>query len=265
MEFLAGIAGLEADFTGIRNWWIGLTDFSHEGTWIWTHSNQEINEVFWGPGSPENSPGNSLDCAYLALQENNQLVWKDMACGDHNANGEKIAPLCQQGDLQPDGSTTTTTISSTTTTTQALATTTSDEVFECPLGWSQFNSSCYWLVFDEVDWVEALNGCQQIHPAAHLASSGSASENDYIANLHDTTSSGYYFWLGGTDSDVEGNWTWTDGTPFDYTNWYSGEGSDDTGDNCLAINVDNYYRTYWFDLGCFDSHPYICEINLDHR
>ena len=74
MEFLAGIAGLEADFTGIRcfeqdvliiagitltitgircfgrdvlimfplfrNWWIGLTDFSHEGTWIWTHSNQ---------------------------------------------------------------------------------------------------------------------------------------------------------------------------------------------------------------------------------
>ena len=41
---------------------------------------QEVNQVFWGEGSPENSPGNSLDCAFLALQEDNQLVWKDMDC-----------------------------------------------------------------------------------------------------------------------------------------------------------------------------------------
>ena len=186
---------------------------------------------------------------------------------DHNANGEKIAPLCQRGDLQPDGSTTTTTISSTTTTTQALATTTSDEVFECPLGWSQFNSSCYWIVFEEVDWVEAFNGCQQLHPASHLASSRSESENDFIAHLHTEDIYYYYFWLGGTDSDVEGSWTWTDGTPFDYTRWYSGEGSDGTGHNCLAVNSGTYsnsYFKYWYDLGCFDSHSYICEINLDN-
>ena len=42
---------------------------------------QEVTQVFWGEGSPENSEGNSLDCAYLALQEDNLLLWKDMACG----------------------------------------------------------------------------------------------------------------------------------------------------------------------------------------
>jgi len=64
MDFLTGLAGLEADFTGIRNWWIGLSDLNHEGIWIWQHSNQEADEFFWGEGSPEKSPGNSLDCAY---------------------------------------------------------------------------------------------------------------------------------------------------------------------------------------------------------
>ena len=42
---------------------------------------QEANEVFWGEGRPDNSSGNSLDCAHLALEENNHLVWKDISCG----------------------------------------------------------------------------------------------------------------------------------------------------------------------------------------
>jgi len=265
MEFLAGIAGLEADFTGIRNWWIGLTDFSHEGTWIWTHSNQEVNQVFWGEGSPENSPGNSLDCAFLALQEDNQLVWKDMDCSDQNADGKKkIAPLCQRGDLQPDGSTTTTAILPTTTT-QAPATTTSAGVSECPEGWSKNETSCYWVVFDPVDWIEANDGCPQIHPAAHLASSGSELENDYIAHLHYDPDNRNYFWLGGTDSDEEGNWTWTDGTPFTFTKWYTSEGSDGTTENCLAIDQYRGYQSNgrWYDFECYVSYPYVCEIDLE--
>ena len=69
MDFLTGLAGLEADFTGIRcfefhdlnilrladrshtnaaknnyllfrNWWIGLSDLNHEGRWVWQHSDQ---------------------------------------------------------------------------------------------------------------------------------------------------------------------------------------------------------------------------------
>ena len=186
-------------------------------------------------------------------------------CSDQNTNGAKIAPLCQRGDLQPDESTTT--ILSTTTTTKAPATTTSDGVSECPEGWSKYNSSCYWAVFDQVDWVEANNGCQQLHPAAHLASSGSASENNYIGDLHYETNSYKYFWLGGSDSDEEGNWTWTDGTPFNYTKWSGSEGSGGTSQNCLAMDTyySSSYNGYWSDFECFDSYSYFCEINLDNQ
>ena len=143
-----------------------------------------------------------------------------------------------------------------------MTTTTSDEASVCPEGWSENEKSCYWVVFDEVDWVEAKNGCHQLHPAAHLASSGSASENDFIANLYTSTTT-FYLWLGGTDSEVEGTWAWTDGTPFGYTDWKSGEGADGTGQNCLAIDSYSGYFSQWSDFGCFDLFPYICEINLN--
>ena len=40
MELLAGLAGMEAEFTGVVNWWIGLSDLGHEGVWTWVHSYQ---------------------------------------------------------------------------------------------------------------------------------------------------------------------------------------------------------------------------------
>jgi len=335
MDILTAFAGLEADFYGIRNWWIGLTDFSHEGTWIWQRSNQEAEEVFWGEGSPDNRTGNSLDCAHLALGENNQLTWKDISCGDIDASGQKIAPLCQRGDLKPDVSTTTatgtttgstagstagttagstagttagttsgyttrttsgyttrttsgyttgttagTTAGSTAGTTAATTagtttgTTTSDDMSECPDGWSKMDTSCYWVVFDEVDWVEAQNGCSQLHPGAHLASSGSELENEFITKLHPGDPS--YFWLGGEDFKEEGNWVWTDGTPFTFTNWLTNShGTQGTGgpaQNCLAINTNgngtngnDYYTDKWYDYECYATHAYMCEINLGNQ
>ena len=183
-----------------------------------------------------------------------EMLNKEISChvsSDHNANGEKIAPLCQRGDLQPDGSTILAT-------TRELTATTPEG---CPEGWSRNQTSCYWVVFDQVDWVAAKNGCHQLHPSSHLASSGSALENDVIGHLHSVSQS-YFLWLGGTDSGDEGNWAWTDGTTFNYTRWHSGDGDGGIAQNCLALDTYPDNQFYWYDLECFESHSYVCEINL---
>ena len=32
LSLLSGLAGMEEEFYGIQNWWIGLSDLGHEGT-----------------------------------------------------------------------------------------------------------------------------------------------------------------------------------------------------------------------------------------
>ena len=31
------------------------------------------------------------------------------------------------------------------------------------------------------------------------------------------------FWIGATDQTIEGGWSWTDGSPFRFLNWYPGK------------------------------------------
>ena len=56
------------------------------------------------------------------------------------------------------------------------------------------------------------------------------------------TSDGTRFWLGGWLLD--GTWSWSDGTPWDYENWEPGQPSGD-GD-CLNMEE----TKQWNDRGC---------------
>ena len=150
-------------------------------------------------------------------------------------------------------------MATTMTLTSTPSTTTTPAMTHCPTAWSQFNTSCFWVVEVAVDWLAAEEGCQGLHPAAHLASVSSSEENNFIYHLVEGFSSAYV-WLGGSDSYSEGNWTWNDGTLFDFTFWYSYTYQPDGGpyENCLAKNGDS-----WYDMGCFDKHFFICKINMD--
>jgi len=111
-------------------------------------------------------------------------------------------------------------------------------------------------------WSEAENTC--VMGGGHLASIADAEENAFIRSL-----SGDYIHLGLTDSQSEGNWVWTDGTPFSYSNWNGGE-PNNSGGSCRPLG-ENFAAMYsngrWNDdleYYCGDERTrhFACEIPL---
>jgi len=40
-----------------QNWWIGLTDEGHEGSWRWISTGEEAVYTYWRPDHPNNAGG----------------------------------------------------------------------------------------------------------------------------------------------------------------------------------------------------------------
>ena len=76
MEFLAELAVLEEGLTGIRNWYIGLTDLGREGQWMWIHNQADLDDAMWASNRPNNKSKNRDDCVVMMLN-NSFVYWED--------------------------------------------------------------------------------------------------------------------------------------------------------------------------------------------
>jgi len=278
MEFLRGIASLEESFYGIKFWWIGLSDIGHEGIWIWQHSMEVASQAFWGEGSPSEQPDNSLGCGYLSLT-NKGLSWKDGDYRSSSVGNHPIAPICQKETDIPDDITTTARSETTpeepeTTTQEEYETTTESEtttrlpetttkVSGCPDAWTEYEGSCFYMIREAMRWLDARENCRNF--GGDLASVHSEEKDRFIFDLVLAEGdSPRYWWLGGTDSHSEGNWTWSDGSLWNYEKWKNGNnGNHGIAYNCLAYYASGsgYYAVYWSDLSCFQEHGFICQLN----
>ena len=87
-----------------------------------------------------------------------------------------------------------------------------------------------------MSWLSARAACKELDPSADLASSTSVSENSFLSSLDDSSTCTNFMWLGGTNAHTEeGEWTWSDGSPFIFENWQSGEGDDGPLEDCLGL------------------------------
>ncbi|KAL2085578.1 hypothetical protein ACEWY4_018898 [Coilia grayii] len=67
-----------------------------------------------------------------------------------------------------------------------------------------------------------------------------------------------FFNLPRTCTLAEGNtWYWTDGDPFDYTNWHAWE-PNNAGGNEHRINTNFADGGVWNDLSCNQELPFVC-------
>ena len=202
---------------------------------MWAHSHEFLTDAFWGTNKPNNRTGNSDDCCVMILRS--AVWWEDRSCLVHDVSQHAVAPICQHD-------------STAASTTTATPTTTA---FECLPGWIEFESHCYLPKTspqDQTSWQGAENDCKIY--GGHLASIHSAAENDFIAANFDS-----YFWIGGNGTGYPNQWTWSDGSSWDFTNWYSE--NPNSSYQCVLFSTSGYG---WQNYICSYYYPYVCKIQF---
>ncbi|XP_015257804.1 PREDICTED: type-2 ice-structuring protein-like [Cyprinodon variegatus] len=132
---------------------------------------------------------------------------------------------------------------------------------QCSHGWTPLNGRCFRYIPRPMSWAKAEKNCLSMR--GNLASVHDIEEYHEIQRLILTSGHEYkQTWIGGTDAQEENQWFWSDGTPFHFTNWCSGEPSNTWNihgnQHCLQMNYG--YRKCWDDLQCSYPRPSLCAI-----
>ncbi|CAG2195445.1 unnamed protein product [Mytilus edulis] len=141
----------------------------------------------------------------------------------------------------------------------------------CPETVAFFRGSKYIFRCSGARWAMAETIC--IANGGHLTSVETGDENafllDVIALIRNKQLIGNAnFWIGLKYNDNAKSYTWLDGKPLNYSNWYQGPPQQPdrkqiggtAGANCGLIHQD--YAFYWGDEHCFQSFKSVCEIRL---
>ena len=133
---------------------------------------------------------------------------------------------------------------------------------DCAMGqvWSG-NGHCYRHFGMIVNWATAEANCRTW--GGHLVSWNSRSEEQEVKAMFATSN----YWIGLTDQYIEGDWVWTDGTPYTPsaaatmtgTGWTPGEPDNLTTENCVIMEPTGGNR--WRDANCANTtvYTYLCE------
>ena len=134
------------------------------------------------------------------------------------------------------------------------------QVFYTTASWGQAKYKFY---NEEKTWMEAEASCRK--EGGHLTSVVTEEESVEILKV---IRLGTPIWVGGSDQDKEGVWTWADGLPWNYTNWSelatdSSEPQPNGGylENCIKLTVTEGVWT-WADRPCRDTLPYVCKSDI---
>lgn len=126
--------------------------------------------------------------------------------------------------------------------------------------------SCYFVGPVVGTWTAGQAFCAGM--GGHLATIGSAEENDLVSELIDRCDNGHGCWIGASDASSEGTFFWPDGTAVGYTPWGSGQPDDYcSGEDYVHLQRDGTWNDQAVDGGCSAwglMNP-ICEVRRSIR
>ena len=101
-------------------------------------------------------------------------------------------------------------------------------------------------------WQEAREHCKNVS-GGDLASIPDEDTNGFLQTL---TQNYKNIWVGGHRSDGE-EWVWSDGTPWQYSNWHEGQ-PDNLGEVQSHLSFNFNQSGYWDDDFAFQEKSFIC-------
>ncbi|XP_039469872.1 CD209 antigen-like [Oreochromis aureus] len=121
---------------------------------------------------------------------------------------------------------------------------------DCRENWVAFSDSLYKVSSEQKSWEESRQDCLQ--KGADLMIIKSREEQNFANQFKK------YLWIGLTDSETDGTWTWVDGTRMTTSYWNSGEPNGGRKENCGQIKAYDSQNS-WNDETCSNQHFWICE------
>ena len=130
----------------------------------------------------------------------------------------------------------------------------------CQRGWKNFGEYCYSFHEVQVSWDRAKELCKASN--ANLVSVHSDEESDFIIDSYwssATQNTTKCIWTGGKELFESRAWQWDDGSPFNFTNWSSG--NPNTVFNPEAPQCICYWRGryLWSDRPCHHWYSFVCK------
>ncbi|XP_072020401.1 macrophage mannose receptor 1-like [Amphiura filiformis] len=218
-------------------YWIGLNDRAVEGGFTWTDTTP-VEYTNWEPGEP-NDYEDVEDCVESFM--NPGRGWNDQECSDARhwicrieKNKVPITP-------PPEPPAT-----------------------ECPSDSDWYYSSpyCYYVSDATLNWrrtwADADVWCND--NGGNLVSIHSDEEQAFVNQVLKRAVSSY--WIGLREYTVEGDYTWTDSSALDYTNWNPGEPNDHNGEEQCG-EVETFDDGRWNDQACGIKLAFVCKRDED--
>ena len=184
--------------------WIGLRDIQSEGSWQWYDGTPLGRYHGWAENEPNG--GTQENCVDLG-----QEGWRDFACGAKKPFVCKMAASTDPSGnpVLPDTST--------------MPPTTNCGYMGEKWVENPNTGMCYSLVTDQrYSWSDAREYCKEIggyREKGDLASIDTREEQEFFNSWFTLVQHFESTWMGLSDLNKEGAFTWSDGSPFAFINW----------------------------------------------
>ncbi|KAA0703188.1 Collectin-12 Collectin placenta protein 1 [Triplophysa tibetana] len=134
----------------------------------------------------------------------------------------------------------------------------------CPEAWLHLEGRCYYFSEDKLDWKHSQEGCASM--GGHLAILHSHEQHHILESVaRNLGGFDYHFWIGLSDSEIEGVWKWVDDSVVNKTFWNVWDNEPDNhqsggihGEDCAVL--DSRSKT-WVDVPCDFNYKRICEMD----